>query len=87
MSLKEFTAMGAQCVGGDLILNRVTVGRLRNGDCYPTDEGLELLKHNIIDVEATVIEEQVPAKKVTKKFKEAPVESDPIGDLDDLLKQ
>lgn len=36
---QDFTAAGAECVAGDLILNRVVVGRYRNGQFILTDEG------------------------------------------------
>ena len=37
---KSLVDAGAECVAGDLILNRVVMGRYRGGQFYPTDEGL-----------------------------------------------
>jgi hypothetical protein len=40
---KELTALGAETVCGDLILNRITVGRYREGVFIPTPEGKEAI--------------------------------------------
>lgn len=39
-SEKDFVNAGAECVGGDLILNRIVVGRYRNGQFFLTEEGM-----------------------------------------------
>jgi hypothetical protein len=44
MSDKRLRELGADCVCGDLILDRVTVGHYRNGQFVVTPEGAEVLE-------------------------------------------
>ena len=67
MSDKELLARGAECVCGDLILNRKTVGHYRNGQFIITPEGADILQ-NVVDVEAVEV-------KAPKAPKVAPVEA------------
>lgn len=79
MQDKELIARGAECVCGDLILNRKTVGHYRNGQFIITPEGADILQ-NVVDVEA--VEVKTPkapkaptAPKAPKAPKVAPVEA------------
>lgn len=44
MSDKRLRELGADCICGDLILDRVTVGHYRNGQFVITPEGAEVLE-------------------------------------------
>lgn len=98
MTEQDFLAAGAECVGGDLILNRVVVGKYRHGQFLPSDEGLMMEAVP----PAPTIDPAVPApapapaaKALARKTKAAPAESpapaaasvesaDPLAALDDL---
>lgn len=41
---QKLLALGAECVGGDLILRHKVLGRFRNGDLYLTDDGKAVLE-------------------------------------------
>lgn len=91
MSDKELMARGAECIAGELVLRRKTVGRYRNGQFILTPEGQAELQ--IVDVEAkpagaaTPDRERKPAKttKPAKPAKPAaPSPVDPAPSLDDL---
>lgn len=87
--LKSFQAAGAEVVAGSVILNRVTVGVLRNGHFLITPEGTEMLP-TLAPKEATEAEAAPkPAKKAAKVKPEAPAADTLTGgtDLDDLLAQ
>lgn len=49
---KELVARGAECVAGDLILNRVLVGQYRNGQFILTPEGRHELDTVVVAAEA-----------------------------------
>ena len=80
---KELVARGADCVLGDLILNRVTVGRYRNGQFLLTPEGRNELD-TVVQARPTAAPKAAKAAKATKAA-EAAVH-DPAGLLrqDDL---
>lgn len=77
MQEKELIARGAECVCGDLILNRKVVGHYRNGQFIITPEGADEL-NNVVEVQATEVKpvKTVAAKtaKVSKATKVDPVE-------------
>lgn len=80
MQDKELIARGAECVCGDLILNRKTVGHYRNGQFIITPEGADILQ-NVVDVEA--VEVKTPkAPKAPKAPKVAPVEATDVDAVD-----
>ena len=80
MQDKELIARGAECVCGDLILNRKTVGHYRNGQFIITPEGADILQ-NVVDVEA--VEVKTPkAPKAPKAPKVAPVEAPDAAAVD-----
>lgn len=81
MSDKQFLDSGAECVGGDLILNRVVVGQYRNGQFVLTEAGAAMakLEANTIDVEAKVV------KPRTKKADKAAAPEPVVDDGSDLL--
>jgi hypothetical protein len=99
--LQRLKAMGAQCIGGDLILNRQTVGMLRHGQCIVTPEGAELLARPVAAPAAPVAaqppaEAPAPAPAAAKskaknkgKVAEAPADApaENSTNLDDLLAQ
>jgi len=61
MSDKELISRGAECVFGDLLLNRVLVGIYRNGQFIITPEGAFELE-NVIDAEVKVVVPKAKAK-------------------------
>ena len=67
MQDKELIARGAECICGDLILNRKTVGHYRNGQFIITPEGADELA-NVVEVEAVEVK---PAKTVAVKTSKA----------------
>ena len=67
MQDKELIARGAECVCGDLILNRKVVGHYRNGQFIITPEGADEL-NNVVEVQATEVK---PAKTVAVKTSKA----------------
>lgn len=77
----KLVALGAQCVGGDLIYKHKVLGTFRYGDFVMTPEGKELIDMDITDVEV----KEVKPKKAKAKVEAAP-EEDTLGDsLDALL--
>jgi hypothetical protein len=93
-SEKDFIAAGAECVAGDLIYNRVVVGRYRGGTYIPTEEGMLLDLPAPAAAAAPEPEPEppkpaaIPARKTTKKpaaaAPAAAPPSDPLADLGDL---
>lgn len=67
MQDKELIARGAECICGDLILNRTVVGHYRNGQFIITPEGADELA-NVVEVQATEVK---PAKTVAVKTSKA----------------
>ncbi len=87
MSDKELISRGAECVCGDLILKRVTVGMYRHGQFILTPEGADELA-NVVDVQAVVVPPAAPKLPKAPKLK-APAAtslSDDLDGLDDILK-
>jgi hypothetical protein len=80
MSDKELISRGAECVFGDLLLNRVLVGMYRNGQFILTPEGSDELA-NVVEVEAVV----VPKGKGKGKAPSTTL-ADDLDGLDDILK-
>lgn len=83
MSDKELISRGAECVFGDLLLNRKLVGMYRNGQFILTPEGADEIA-NVIEVEATVISAAKPKGK--PKAAIATSLADDLSGLDDILK-
>ena len=82
MSERKLIEAGAECVCGDLILDRQTVGRYRNGQFILTDEGaLKLL--TMAEPAAAPEAAAAPARGRKKKADE-PVEN-PLADLEASL--
>lgn len=83
-------SMGAQCVTGDLIRNRVVVGQYRNGQLILTKEGADLLD-NVVDVEpkAPAVAAPNPVKVKATKAKapaaEPAAQETPVDETADLL--
>lgn len=91
---QKLLALGAESVGGDLILRHKVAGRYRNGDFFVTEDGLKMLQAESVE-DATVVPAVEPAapkqaKKAKKAEKpaEAPVEADEslLAGLDEALK-
>lgn len=82
MSDKKFIAMGAECVAGDLTLNRVVVGQYRNGQFILTEEGVKF-EGDIIEVPAVEVKEPKP-KKAKKVEVAAEVPAPDAADEDPL---
>lgn len=73
---QKLLALGAECVGGDLILRHKVLGRFRNGDLYLTDDGKQLIEQ---DVEGAV--EEVKPKRARAKTEPAAATHDVFKDL------
>ena len=72
MQDKELIARGAECICGDLILNRKVVGHYRNGQFIITPEGTDEL-NNVVEIQATVVTEtKAPKAAVAAKTTKAP---------------
>lgn len=91
MSSDKLISMGAECVGGDLILNRQVVGIYRNGQFIITPEGAEVIER-VVDIEAVEVQEPAPVVRARGKAKAAAAEPapevpvlDPTEGLDDIL--
>lgn len=88
MSEKTLYERGAECVAGDLILNRKVVGRYRNGQFILTAEGVDELE-NVVEVQAVEVAE--PSAKAPKPRKPRVTPSTPEQtaapepDVEDLL--
>lgn len=85
MSEKKLIEMGAECVCGDLILQRKTVGLYRDGAFLMTDDGRKLLD-NIVENEAVMAalpsaEEPAAATTTTKAKGKAKAKAEPAPDL------
>jgi hypothetical protein len=65
-TLDKLIAMGAQVVGGDLILKHKSMGQFRNGEFYPSIDGLAMA-----EVDDAVIKTETV--KSTKKKAAEPV--------------
>ena len=61
-SFEKLTAMGADVVGGDLILKHKVLGHFRNGDLHLTEEGQKM-----VAVDDVVAKEDAPAAKPAAK--------------------
>lgn len=72
MQDKELIARGAECICGDLILNRTVVGHYRNGQFIITPEGADELA-NVVEVKATEVKPVKTAAAKTAKALKAPV--------------
>lgn len=91
MSDKELIARGAEVITGDLILNRVVVGKYRNGQFIITPEGAEELQ-NVVQEGTKVVAQSKP--RAAKRAKDAEVtdvedksaSAELVGSLDDILK-
>lgn len=91
---QKLLALGAECVGGDLILHHKVLGRYRNGDFFITEDGLKMLQAESVEDATVVSATESVAPKQTKKAKktekpaEAPVEADEplLAGLDEALK-
>lgn len=71
MTEQDFYEAGAECVGGDLILNRVVVGRYRHGQFVLSEEGLLLSTPPAVPV---TVEPDAPKQAITRKPKAAKVD-------------
>ena len=78
MSDTELISRGAECVFGDLLLNRVLVGIYRNGQFILTPEGADEL-NNVIEVEATVVTPKAKGKTAKTTL------ADDLAGLDAIL--
>lgn len=64
-TLDKLIALGATAVGGDLVLKHKSMGQFRNGEFYPTIDGLAMAE----------IEEAVIKTETLKPSKKAKAES------------
>jgi hypothetical protein len=69
----KLAALGAECVGGDVVYKHKLLGRVRNGDLQLTEDGLKML-----DVEDVVVKEDKPKRTKAK----AVVEAEPEVEID-----
>lgn len=60
-NFEKLTAMGADVVGGDLILKHKVLGHFRNGDLHLTEEGQKM-----VAVDDVVAKEDAPAAPAAK---------------------
>lgn len=60
-NFEKLTAMGADVVGGDLILKHKVLGHFRNGDLHLTEEGQKM-----VAVDDVVVKEDAPAAPAAK---------------------
>lgn len=74
----KLTAMGADIVGGDLLLKHKVLGHFRNGDLVLTEEGVKMLA-----VDDVVAKEDTPKVSKARKAKaeQAPVVEDSLDHL------
>ena len=68
-NLEKLVSLGAECVGGELIMNRKSLGLLRDGSFTPNEYGLAILQADITDVEV---------KTETKRKKTKPAEAEKV---------
>ena len=61
-NLDKLTSLGAYSCAGDLILGRKTVGHLRNGDLFLTDDGKRIIEQDVEDA----VEVKVESKRGRK---------------------
>ena len=66
-SSEKLMALGAQCVGGDLIYRHKVLGSFRNDDFNITPDGVEMLKVTDVEVKAPK-----PAAKTAPAAKTVP---------------
>lgn len=71
-TLDKLIAMGAQAVGGDLILKHKVMGQFRNGEFYPSIDGLAMA-----EIDDAVIKTET-AKTTRKKAAETVAAADEI---------
>lgn len=96
MSEKELVARGAECVAGDLILNRTVVGMYRSGQFIMTPDGADELQNTVevaaVEVPAVRTKPAGRAKPAPKAVEPTPAQHPEPGlppedltNLDDLL--
>ena len=80
--LDKLVSQGAYSCAGQLLMKHTVCGNFRNGDFFPTAEGLALA-----EIDDVVIKSETPKK--SKKKAEVVVEADPTEDfdMDSLLAQ
>jgi hypothetical protein len=75
-TLDKLLALGASAVGGDLIYKHKSLGQFRNGDFYPSAEGLALA-----EIDDVVIKSETPPAPTKAARKRADKDlADPAGD-------
>lgn len=79
-SVDTFVDAGAEVVAGQVILDCVSMGKLRDGDLHLSDEGRSKLQ----ELQGVEKPAKPAAKKSAKKKAEEP-EAPAIDDVDDLL--
>jgi hypothetical protein len=65
-NFEKLTAMGADVVGGDLLLKHKVLGRFRDGDLQLTEDGLKML-----EIDDVVVKEDKPKTRKPKAEAEA----------------
>ena len=70
-NFEKLSAMGADVVGGDLLLRHKVLGRFRNGELQLTDEGLKML-----EIDDVVVKEDKPKRKAKAVEAEPEVQID-----------
>lgn len=87
MSEKAFLDMGAEVVGGNMLLKRVVVGVYRDDMFSVTKEGSDMLKAEPIEVQAVEVapaEEPVPKKTKAKAKPDTESAQDLLDAIPDL---
>jgi hypothetical protein len=69
-TLDKLVAMGAQAVGGDLVLKHKSMGQFRNGEFYPSAEGLAMAE----------IDDAVIKTETTKTTRKKAADAAPAAD-------
>ena len=82
MSEKTLIERGAECVAGDLILNRKVVGRYRNGQFILTPEGVEEIE-NVV-VAGAPAAAAAPAQTRAARGARTPKGQAPVQDVTDI---
>ena len=70
-NFEKLSAMGADVVGGDLLLKHKVLGRFRDGDLQLTEEGLKML-----EIDDVVVKEDKPKRKAKAVEAEPEVQID-----------
>lgn len=83
-ALEHLMSLGADCVGGSILLRHTELGRLRNGQLHLTEAGQEALKTvKVGDVEVLPVEKPAKGRKPKAVVEEVEVKPAPAVTLDE----